>query len=322
MNEAALKNLLRAKAIVRNANERLQRKLIEDGEIYHETVRAKLDGLWNCNQFWNFSRCGSDDQVRRCKCCGDTIKFRYRCSIKWCPRCNWRIAETRKKLLQLWANKITQPKHVVLTQKNFPILTRRKILLFRRDLARLRRTQLFDKVKGGCASIEITNENNGWHLHAHLLLDVRYLPGYDLSRVWGKIVGQKFAIVKVMDVREKDYLREVCKYVVEGSELAKWPREHILEFVSAIRGRRFFFTFGSLREFAPAIRAEIAANKEPSPVCECGNSDFIYTDELAEEVASILRQEKTSRRGRGAAAPALSSAPDDIRGKAIQPHLL
>ena len=322
MNEAALKQLLRAKAILRTANERKQKKLFDEADCFHETVRAKLDGLWDCNQFWNFTRCGNFDQIRKCKSCGSVETFRYRCSIKWCPRCNWRISETRKKLLELWSKKITQPKHVVLTQQNFKILTRRRILEFRRDLARLRRTHFWDKVSGGCATIEITNEGRGWHLHAHMLLNVRWLDAGELSRIWGKIVGQKFAIVKVMDVREKDYLREVCKYVVDGSELAKWPREQILEFVQAIRGRRFFFTFGELRELAPQIRRELEAGKSPPAVCDCGCENFIFTDELSEEVASICRAAKLGAKRPAGAVSKRQSQLNDMHDKAQRNPLL
>ena len=151
--------------------------------------------------------------------------------------------------------------------------------------------------RGGCVSTEITNEGNGWHLHAHMLLDVNWLDMDEVSTTWGKLVGQNFAIVKVKDVRDRDYLREICKYVVEGSELAKWPAEHVNEFVQAIRGLRMFNSFGTLRLLAPQIRAEIEAAKPAAPNCDCGCGEFIYESEIAATVhAADNLQRSTSRR--------------------------
>jgi hypothetical protein len=107
---------------------------------------------------------------------------------------------------------------------------------------------------------------------------------------WGRLVGQHFAIVKIKDVREKSYLQEICKYVVEGSELAKWEPDEINEFVQAIRGLRMFNSFGTLRDLAPQIRREIFATKPPSPKCKCGCGEFIYESEetsLAREAGNL-----------------------------------
>jgi Replication protein len=282
--------IIRERAITRAAREREQRGLWQEDDDFHETVRSKLEGLWHAPQFTNFSRCGLDDFYRTCRDCGEVQKLKYQCSIKWCPRCQWRITRERTKLIEFWARHIDQPKHLVLTQKNFPVLTRARLRTFVKNLAALRRRKIFRPVKGGTCSIEITNEGNGWHLHAHLLLDVRWLDMRTVARVWGKQVGQLFAIVKIKDVSQREYLKEVSKYVVEGSELAKWPAEQINEFVRAVKGCRFFGSFGSMRELAPQIRAHLRALRAPAPACDCGCSNFIYED----EVSSIMRDHQKS----------------------------
>ena len=72
---------------------------------------------------------------------------------------------------------------------------------------------------------------------------------------WGKLVGQdEGAIVKVKDVRGASYVAEVSKYVCKGSDLATWEPEHIVQFLTAIKGRRFFFTFGTLFAFGREVR--------------------------------------------------------------------
>ena len=285
----AVKTVILARLRARLERERRQGQLLPEADDFHETVRAKLSGQWDAPQFWNFSRCGNEDFFRTCKECRTVEKLKYRCNIKWCPRCQWKITDARKKVLQLWTRKITQPKHLVLTQKNFPILTRRRIREHTRALARLRKKKCFQSVNGGCVSIEITNEGAGWHLHSHWLIDARWLDMTAVSKAWGKLVGQNFAVVKIKDVRNAEYLQEVSKYVVEGSELARWPREQINEFVRAVHGLRFFFSFGSLLKLAPKIREELRALRPPGKLCDCGCGSFWYEDAQDHEVRELMK---------------------------------
>ena len=99
-----------------------------------------------------------------------------------------------------------------------------------------------------------------------------------------------------MDVRGKDYVREVSKYVVEGSELAAWAAEHVHEFVRAVKGRRFFFAFGSLAQFAPAIRATLRSDKPAQEPCECGATDWVWEDEVQAIVNEVRQMERRKRK--------------------------
>lgn len=278
----------------RQAQERKQLELLKSQDEWKRTVESKLRGLWETNQFGNFVRCGAEKVFVTCRGCKDVETFDYQCNLKWCPRCQWRISERRKAVVGLWAGRITQPKHLVLTQRNFPILTRGKIRDHTRCLAKMRRAKCFKGVRGGCVTVEITNEGNGWHLHSHWLVDCDWFDMEEVSKAWGKLVGQEYAIVKVKDVRNKEYLNEVSKYVVTGSELAKWPAEHLLEFVSAVKGRRFFFPFGSLFHRGPEIRKELMETKGPPRVCDCGCDEFVYESELT----AVLNEIKFANRGR------------------------
>ena len=286
------KAVILARIHLRQKREREQRVLWSEDADFKETIRAKLDGLWDDNQFWNFSRCGQEDFFRTCRSCRAVEKMKSRCNLKWCPLCSWRLTEKRKKLLELWSSHISQPKHLVLTQKNFEVLTRGRVRAHTQALAKMRRSRAMEAVRGGCVSVEVTNEGNGWHLHSHWLLDVRWLEMEKVSRAWAKQVGQEFSICKIMDVRERDYLREVTKYVVDGSELAKWAPEKIHEFVRAIKGRRFFFPFGSLFHQAAEIRKQLNADRPEQQPCECGCSDFIWEDETAALVNQLRREKR------------------------------
>ena len=273
----SLREIILERSRARTQRKRAQRELIPEDELHHATIRDKLEPLNSTSQFLNFAKCGSEEIRFRCRSCQKMHEFFYRCSLRWCPRCAWKITEERKKILRLWANQIQQPKHLVLTMRNFDVLTKRELRFFKSRLLRMRHWKIFSRVRGGCCSLEITNEGRGWHLHAHLLLDVRYLDMENISRKWARALGQKFAIVKIKDVRGTDYVNEVSKYVVEGSELAKWPAEKINEFVRAIRGIRFFNSFGSLKAAAPAIRAALEHDAREKFKCDCGARDFDFS---------------------------------------------
>jgi hypothetical protein len=222
--------------------------------------------------------------------------------------------DQRKKVLQLWSSKVDQPKHLVLTERNWSVLTHSALRSFGQRLAKFRRGDYWRTVRGGCVSIEITNEGKGWHVHSHWLVDADWLDMPKISRAWGRLAGQQYAVCKVKDVRNADYLKEVCKYVCDGAAMAKWAPEHLHEFVTAIRGRRFFFAFGSLFKQGRAVRAALEANKPPGKICECGCEDFIYESELAATLAEVRREEKRGLRNHVPKARKKSKRTDPFSG--------
>lgn len=294
--------------------EREQRQLLQPEEIYHQEVISKLAGRWQTNQFENLVRCGHEKLFRTCRCCGAVETFEYRCDLKFCPRCQWRISKRREEKIRTWAQHIKQPKHLVLTQKNFPVLTKRVIRDHQKNLARFRRSKAFAEVRGGCVSVEITNEGNGWHLHSHWLLDVDWLDMVAVSKTWGELVGQSFAIVKVKDVRAKDFVHELCKYLAKGSEIASWAPDHIHQFVEAIRGRRFFFSFGALFKAGAKIREQLAFMKRSPEPCECGSREFTFEDER-QAIINEARRERRSGSGRKTKRVAASSTKRGAKSK-------
>lgn len=130
-------------------------------------------------------------------------------------------------------------------------------------------------------SCETTNESKGWHIHLHILADIRWLDSTALSINWGLLLGEDATIVKVQDVRERSYLNEVTKYVVKASDMAKWPAEEIAAFIGSIKGVRMFLPFGSLYKLQRQIRGELDALRPPPEPCECGCEDFIYESDEA-----------------------------------------
>jgi hypothetical protein len=295
-----VQQMIRRRKIARQQRERMQLQLVESADLFHSQICDKLESLgvqsyvplgqltdesgeevqvgWKLRYPWldNFFECGQHEIRRQCRCCGETKIFKKMCSQKWCPRCSWKVSKRREEKIKVWAKRIRSPLHIVLTQKNFPTLTSRKLKEHISNLQSIRRQDFFSHVDGGCITVEITNTGNGWHLHSHWLVNARSMDTEKLSIAWGKLVGQEFAIVKAKKILNTEYLSEVCKYVAKGSEIAQWKAEEIWEFATAIRNRRFFFSFGTLFKLAKEIREELQFLKPESVSCECGSHDFKF----------------------------------------------
>lgn len=290
----SLRKLITERKRAKNERERQQPKLIENREVHKATIEAKLSGLMNSRQFENFQKCGREEIYATCQSCHKSRTFYFSCNRRWCPLCNYKLTASRAATLHVWSKTISQPKHLVLTITNFWILTRKRIRDFQKAMIKLRRQKVWSEVRGGCCSIEITKGAAGWHLHAHLLLDTDWVDMPKLSVAWAAHVGQQFAICKVKDVFGADYVKEVSKYVAKGSDLATWEPEHLMEFINAIKGLRFFFQFGSLLKRGKEIRRELASRKGAGAVCECGCARIIYeTEQLA-----IINEIRRARRRR------------------------
>jgi hypothetical protein len=157
---------------------------------------------------------------------------------------------------------VNNPQHLVLTQRNFKHLSPEKFREHRKNLVKIRRNKIWAEVKGGCTSVELTNKGEGWHLHSHSLIDARWIDAGKLAIEWGKLCGQEFGIVHRSKIDSIDYEKEICKYVVKPADLIKWRTCDLLEFIKSIHRNRFFFTFGTMKNFKTL--------KQPHEVkCDC-----------------------------------------------------
>ena len=254
----------------------------ESSEIFKLSVEAKLAPLDIGAVWWrNFQRCGREEVWIMCAACERTRKRLFQCNNRWCPRCNWRVCERRRKFLEKLTAGMTNVKHVVLTQRNFTDLSHASIQKTRSNLLKLRRRLITARVFGGCASLEFTNEDAGWHMHWHLLLHTRFICSSCLAFEWGQLCGQSFAVVKVLPVDGKSYVQEVCKYAVKGSEISKWTGNQIKDFIEAQRRIRMFSVFGTFAKVSALAKAAVEADKVRPDPCDCGCKFVIVGDSLA-----------------------------------------
>jgi hypothetical protein len=247
--------------------------------LWKEAVALKLYEAGEQALAEPVSFCHTKQGFAQCEGCKAVRTFWNRCDLFYCPMCQPRLAAERKQSVEWWTKQIHQPKHVVLTQRNTGQITFQQVKQAKANLTKLRRSKFAKGWRGGTWSLEITNESRGWHLHFHLLVDANWIDQSQLAIRWGKLVGQSYAVVKVKDCRGAEYLQQIAKYVVKGSDLAKWSAAEVTQFVYALNGQRTFGVFGTLygkrTQWAEWIKSLRTHGKE----CACGCTKWkIFTD--------------------------------------------
>lgn len=256
-----------------------QRGLGFDGEVLKETMVRKLRHSGREDLATPLARCHTERFVRLCNGCYSTKVFWNRCDLKHCPICARRLAYERRRSVEWWTTQVNQPKHVVLTARNAELITPEAIRRFKHAFARLRRSKFASNWVGGFYAIEVTNEGRGWHIHLHALVEARWIDAGQLASTWARCIGQDVAIVKVKDARGKDYLRELCKYVCKGDQLAGWIPDDIAAFIDAVSANRTFGAFGRLYKLRAEHRAFLDSIQTEKPACECGCTQFRFFDQ-------------------------------------------
>lgn len=262
-----------------------QAELFSKATAHKFSVVAKLREIGRPDLADPLAECHTIESCRVCVSCRTVVVFMNRCERHYCPECAPRLARERRESVEWWAREIREPKHVVLTTRNTDALTKNHVRWFKQCLSKLRRRKFARNWRGGFYRLEVTNESKGWHLHAHLLVDAGWISGAKLATEWADVVGQELAIVKVKDVHSRDYLAEVTKYTVKGSQLATWTGAAISEFIDALDGVRTFGVFGSLYGKRTEWAEWIKSLREQGPICACGCHHFkiLSPQELAWE---------------------------------------
>ncbi len=247
--------------------------------IHKNTIAAKLREAGRPEIATKLEKCHTEYTVAQCSKCHTVKKFPNRCDNFYCPECQPRLSNERRKAVEWWTREIKQAKHVVLTVQNVPGITKSHVQEFRKWWTRLRRTKFARHWHGGFYSLEITNEGRGWHLHLHALINAHWIDEGGLSIAWNKATNGLGRIVKVKDARDGKYLKEVTKYAVKGNQLAAWTKEQICEFLDAFTGVRTFGVFGDLYAKRTEFAEWFKAVRDSKPRCNCGSCDVRYFSE-------------------------------------------
>jgi hypothetical protein len=250
-----------------------QTELYDKQLTLKHSIAAKLREAGMEELALSLEDCGTHKTYCKCNSCGKTQVFLNRCDNTICPCCQPKIARDRRRDIEWWSTQVHQPKHVVLTLRNVPTLEKAHIIEAKKWLTALRRSKFAENWRGGCWSLEVTNEGRGWHIHFHLLVDANWVDAKKLAIQWNKTTNGHGYIVKVMDARKEDYLRELTKYCVKGTDLAKWSPEDLKSFVLAIQDTRCFSVFGSLFGQREEFRKFKEEAESTHHLCPCGSDN-------------------------------------------------
>lgn len=114
---------------------------------------------------------------------------------------------------------------------------------------RLRQRQWWkSRVEGGAVFIELKlGENSGkWHVHAHCLVEGKFLQQTELAAEWHKVTGDSYIVDVRAVVEDAKVASYVAKYATKPlhSNVVRSPA-HLDECICAVRGRRLVQTFGT-----------------------------------------------------------------------------
>jgi hypothetical protein len=256
-----------------------QLDLISKTLILKESIVAKLRSIGANDLAQPIADCHTAQSFAQCQGCRKVRMFWNRCENFYCPTCQPVLAHEREESLRWWTYQVAQPKHVVVTVRNTAVITWNYVKWLKQCLTKLRRRKFASNWRGGLWRIECTNEGKGWHLHIHLLVDANWIDPSELAKTWANIVGQDFAIVWVRDARNRDYLKEVTKYVVKGTTLAAWTPADIAHFINAFTGHRLFGVFGTLYGKRTQWKDWIDSLATSKRHCDCGCDQWrVYSE--------------------------------------------
>jgi plasmid rolling circle replication initiator protein Rep len=238
---------------------------------------------------------GADDLARKLTTCGETLPLvcvncgskhpvEVACKRRWCPACAWRVQKDRMARFSEAGAAMKWPLFITLTMRNTG--DPQCIRTIREAWGRMRRRKLMaQRIAGGIATIEITNQGNGWHPHLHVLADCQWLalhtpePSFgdsegvkrqkydharlELSALWGSVIKQETAIVSALRKEPGAALAYTLKYAVKGSDLIDSP-DPIAPLLRVLNKSRLVSAFGNLHNLEPELI------EEERPKCKCG----------------------------------------------------
>lgn len=279
---------LETRGITSQKTKAFQRELWARQTIHKNTVAAKLFEAGRVELAVGLEQCHSETTWCICKDCCTAKPFLNRCERFYCPECQPTLSRDRERSVGWWAKEMEQPKHVVLTLKNFPRINKRVVKWAKDAFSKLRRRRFAKNWVGGFYNWEVTNEGKGWHLHVHALVESKWIDAAVLSEEWQKVTRGLGRIVKVQDARRVDYLKEVTKYAVKGNQLAAWKGSEIAMFIDAFTGVRTFGVFGSLYGKRTEFREWLEQQQEHGLKCKCGCKQFWYQTDAQYQLSDVV----------------------------------
>lgn len=207
-----------------------------------------------------------------CGHCYDQHEVPVRCGNRFCPTCSQsRTRKVHARLTQLFSKVPKLPyrdfRLITLTIPNSKTAkdgSRALISAFRR----LRNRRMWkSKVYGGAFVIEVTQGQNGFHVHIHIVCQALEIGLDQLRREWMAVSNGRIVDIRTMwNINAASYL---TKYLTK----VKGTADFVIEIGRSLKGVRLYQCFGRWHGIDLKIRLEVKG-------CErCGNSCWIINIE-------------------------------------------
>lgn len=193
--------------------------------------------------------CGQGAKIMQDNATGRLVYTVLPCNSRLCPTCCHRRARTTKETVRAAVAAMDSPRLLTLTLASSDNPLSAELERLRVCFREMRRSKAWRAhVAGGVAIIEVTyNKKTGlWHPHMHCVIDAKYWPQEQISRLWHRVTGDS-QVVDIRLVRSKDQAAGyVAKYVSKLPDQEQTPAEKRCEWAVAMHGLRLVQTFGSL----------------------------------------------------------------------------
>ena len=172
-----------------------------------------------------------------------------RCRGRCCPVCApFRARRTGERIGAALAS-ADELRHIVLTMPASTDSLASQLDHLTASFRRLRQTKTWKThVDGAIATLQVTlpEATGKWHPHLHVLAVGSFFPRELLLEAWSKACGGA-EIIWIAPVHNRGTAAKyIASYVAAEDQLTKWPPACLLEFASAMIGRRSVIAVGSM----------------------------------------------------------------------------
>jgi len=285
-------------------------ELPESSAEQRDKLLARLEDDDNLDFFARRLRKCGQPLTLLCTHCGDRRDVFTRCDWKCCPSCQRALAAATADRFARIAQSCVWPLFVTWTSTHRREDGVEWFREFRKAMTKLRAQRWWkQRVKGGVCAYEVSRLNAaerrkyrikgddaGWHFHAHMLIDCRWLyvttlpPRHgasdgerahrireineEVAAQWSMALGRKgsFEVRRVWKDEEGSIggaVHEVLKYSVKGSDLAESEHD-IGPVLWALEKTRLVVPFGSFYR-----REDCKRRRPPRAMCVLGHDSWI-----------------------------------------------
>lgn len=286
--------------------EKLIKRLLDEDE---DALALKLQ---NCGQpLW-----------LTCGCCMNEKKVETHCKRKWCPVCARMIAAARVARYEAAVDAMQWPLFVTFTCRNLPEIDGETIRKMRQAFGKLRKQAWWKRsVKGGVASVEVTNIGNGWHPHLHAIIDCKWFAikepmpkpfetrkslaarfqraATEVAKRWAETLGVDEARIKIKRAytansgpeipgNSESIAREVLKYSCKSEDILKCE-ESVGDMIRALDYCRLVTSWGSCYGAKLTVPDLI---REKTPCEHCGTKNAMIPTEVLHKIHDAAMRDR------------------------------